>query len=186
MLTRAQHLVPSNKSAASTKSAVPTIRTCAQCPNPIPRGQGKGHRLYCSPGCKDSAHKTPISPAVILNSTDPADDGERKCAGCGESMHPSARRDRRTCSGACRKRVNRGRTDTARVVAVADDVDDKPSAVIDPRTEALRDLEFWASVYADRDRLVLQAEEVGVGVNEIARVMGIAKTTVLRVVHPAS
>lgn len=101
-------------------------------------------------------------------------------------MHPSARRDRRTCSGACRKRVNRGRTDTARVVAVADDVDDKPSAVIDPRTEALRDLEFWASVYADRDRLVLQAEEVGVGVNEIARVMGIAKTTVLRVVHPAS
>lgn len=47
-----------------------------------------------------------------------------------------------------------------------------------------RELRRWARVYAERDDLIRRAIASGVGVNEIARTMGIAKTTVLRVVHP--
>lgn len=49
---------------------------------------------------------------------------------------------------------------------------------------ACRELDRWARVYAERDQLVRSAAQSGVGVNEIARRMGIAKTTVIRILAP--
>jgi hypothetical protein len=51
-------------------------------------------------------------------------------------------------------------------------------------TGAHRDLKRWATVYKQRDEFIRAAHAAGIGVNEIAREMGIAKTTVLRVLHP--
>jgi hypothetical protein len=44
-------------------------------------------------------------------------------------------------------------------------------------------LERWAQVYRQRDDLIRAASAAGVGVNEIARITGIAKTTVIRVLR---
>ena len=46
---------------------------------------------------------------------------------------------------------------------------------------ARRDLKTWAAVYGQRDARVTQAARSGLGVNEIARLTGLAKTTVLRI-----
>lgn len=46
---------------------------------------------------------------------------------------------------------------------------------------ARRDLRRWAKAYAERDEIVLAAARYGVGVNEIARTTGVAKTTVIRI-----
>lgn len=46
---------------------------------------------------------------------------------------------------------------------------------------ARRDLQRWAKVYAQRDEVVRSAALSGVGVNEIARTTGLAKTTVIRI-----
>jgi len=46
---------------------------------------------------------------------------------------------------------------------------------------ARRDLRRWARVYAQRDQLVREAADRGVGVNELARLTGLAKTTVIRI-----
>jgi hypothetical protein len=46
-----------------------------------------------------------------------------------------------------------------------------------------KDLQRWAKVYAQRDQLVRDAATRGVGVNEITRITGLAKTTVLRILH---
>ncbi len=48
---------------------------------------------------------------------------------------------------------------------------------------ARKDLRRWAKVYAERDQVIRQAARSGIGVNEIARITGLAKTTVLRVLH---
>jgi hypothetical protein len=50
---------------------------------------------------------------------------------------------------------------------------------------ARRNLKRWVTVNAQRDELVRSAAATGVGINEIARITGLAKTTVLRIVHPA-
>ena len=47
----------------------------------------------------------------------------------------------------------------------------------------LRDLQRWAKVYRQRDRLVYQAYVSGVGVNQIALASGLAKTTVIRILR---
>ncbi len=44
-------------------------------------------------------------------------------------------------------------------------------------------LERWAQVYRQRDDLIRAASAAGVGVNEITRITGIAKTTVIRVLR---
>lgn len=49
---------------------------------------------------------------------------------------------------------------------------------------ARKDLRRWAKVYAQRDEVVKLAASSGVGVNEIARITGLAKTTVLRILAP--
>lgn len=46
---------------------------------------------------------------------------------------------------------------------------------------ARRDLQRWAKVYAQRDEMVRQSALSGIGVNEIARITGLAKTTVIRI-----
>ena len=49
------------------------------------------------------------------------------------------------------------------------------------KAEALAALAEWARVHAGRDDRIMAALAAGVGVNEIARVTGMAKTTVLRI-----
>jgi hypothetical protein len=49
------------------------------------------------------------------------------------------------------------------------------------RAEAVEALGEWARVHAGRDDRIMAAIAAGVGVNEIARVTGMAKTTVLRI-----
>jgi DNA invertase Pin-like site-specific DNA recombinase len=44
-------------------------------------------------------------------------------------------------------------------------------------------LRRWAQVYRQRNELIRAASAAGVGVNEIARITGIAKTTVIRVLR---
>jgi hypothetical protein len=44
-------------------------------------------------------------------------------------------------------------------------------------------LENWARVHRQRDGLIRAAAAAGVGVNEITRITGIAKTTVIRVLR---
>jgi hypothetical protein len=44
-------------------------------------------------------------------------------------------------------------------------------------------LKRWAQVYRKRDDLIRAASAAGVGVNEITRITGIAKTTVIRVLR---
>lgn len=44
-------------------------------------------------------------------------------------------------------------------------------------------LKRWAQVYRQRDDLIRAASAAGVGVNEISRITGIAKTTVIRVLR---
>ena len=46
---------------------------------------------------------------------------------------------------------------------------------------ARRDLRRWARVYAQRDQLVRESADRGIGVNELARLTGLAKTTVIRI-----
>lgn len=48
---------------------------------------------------------------------------------------------------------------------------------------ARRDLRRWATVYSQRDELIHSAKAAGLGVNEITRLTGLAKTTVLRVLE---
>lgn len=48
---------------------------------------------------------------------------------------------------------------------------------------ARRDLRRWAKVYAERDEVIRTAHTSGVGVNEITRTTGLAKTTVLRILR---
>jgi DNA invertase Pin-like site-specific DNA recombinase len=48
---------------------------------------------------------------------------------------------------------------------------------------AREDLTAWARVYAERDERVKLAAQSGLGVNEIARITGLAKTTVLRILR---
>lgn len=48
---------------------------------------------------------------------------------------------------------------------------------------ARKSLKRWAAVNAQRDELVRSAASLGVGINEIARITGLAKTTVLRIVN---
>jgi DNA invertase Pin-like site-specific DNA recombinase len=55
-----------------------------------------------------------------------------------------------------------------------------PAALI---AMARRDLQRWAKVYAQRDAQVRLAHESGIGVNEITRTTGLAKTTVLRILR---
>lgn len=43
-----------------------------------------------------------------------------------------------------------------------------------------RELRRFGQVYADRDDMIRRANTCGVGVNEIARLTGLAKTTVIR------
>lgn len=50
---------------------------------------------------------------------------------------------------------------------------------------ARRDLRRWAKVYSERDSVIRRASASGVGVNEITRITGLAKTTVLRILHTA-
>lgn len=49
---------------------------------------------------------------------------------------------------------------------------------------AHRELKRWAAVYARRDEVVRAAAAAGIGVNEITRTTGLAKTTILRILHP--
>jgi len=56
-----------------------------------------------------------------------------------------------------------------------------PKALTD---SARKNLKRWATVNAQRDQLVQLAASAGVGVNEISRITGLAKTTVIRIVHP--
>lgn len=49
------------------------------------------------------------------------------------------------------------------------------------KAEALEALGEWARVHAGRDDRIMAAIAAGVGVNEISRVTGMAKTTVLRI-----
>jgi hypothetical protein len=49
------------------------------------------------------------------------------------------------------------------------------------KAEALAALAEWRRVHTGRDDAIMAAIAVGVGVNEIARVTGTAKTTVLRI-----
>jgi len=49
------------------------------------------------------------------------------------------------------------------------------------KAEALEALAEWARVHVGRDDRIMAALAAGVGVNEIARVTGMAKTTVLRI-----
>jgi hypothetical protein len=49
------------------------------------------------------------------------------------------------------------------------------------RGDALVQLARWAEVYRRRDEMIRAASAAGIGVNEIARETGIAKTTVIRV-----
>jgi DNA invertase Pin-like site-specific DNA recombinase len=51
---------------------------------------------------------------------------------------------------------------------------------------ARKDLDRWARVNAQRDELVRQARASGLGVNEITRRTGLAKTTVLRILGASS
>jgi hypothetical protein len=44
-------------------------------------------------------------------------------------------------------------------------------------------LKRWAEVYRQRDDLIRAASAAGIGVNEISRITGIAKTTVIRVLR---
>lgn len=46
-----------------------------------------------------------------------------------------------------------------------------------------KDLRRWAKVYAERDAVIRTAHASGVGVNEITRITGLAKTTVLRILR---
>jgi hypothetical protein len=46
---------------------------------------------------------------------------------------------------------------------------------------ARRDLRRWGKVNAERDHLVCEAARCGVGVNEITRLTGLAKTTLIRI-----
>lgn len=46
---------------------------------------------------------------------------------------------------------------------------------------ARADLEEWAAVYRERDARVIRARRCGLGVNEITRLSGLAKPTVLRI-----
>jgi DNA invertase Pin-like site-specific DNA recombinase len=48
---------------------------------------------------------------------------------------------------------------------------------------ARKSLKRWAAMNAQRDELVRLAASSGVGINEIARITGLAKTTVLRIVN---
>lgn len=48
------------------------------------------------------------------------------------------------------------------------------------RQAARRALVQWAALYATRDTRILAARAAGLGVNEITRLTGLAKTTVLR------
>lgn len=47
-----------------------------------------------------------------------------------------------------------------------------------------KELRRWATVYAQRDDMIDRANRNGVGVNEISRITTLAKTTVLRILHP--
>ncbi len=55
-----------------------------------------------------------------------------------------------------------------------------PAALTDM---ARKSLKRWAAVNAQRDELVRAAASSGVGINEIARITGLAKTTVIRIVN---
>jgi DNA invertase Pin-like site-specific DNA recombinase len=46
---------------------------------------------------------------------------------------------------------------------------------------AREDLRRWAAAHAERDERIRLAAQSGLGVNEIARITGLAKTTVLRI-----
>ena len=50
-------------------------------------------------------------------------------------------------------------------------------------TYARRDLQRWANVYAQRDEMIRQSRKSGLGVNEITRISGLAKTTVIRILR---
>lgn len=52
--------------------------------------------------------------------------------------------------------------------------------------QARRDLDSWARIYRQRDRRIVNAAACGVGVNEITRRTGLAKTTVLRILDGAA
>lgn len=54
----------------------------------------------------------------------------------------------------------------------------KPKALQDMARGELR---RWARVYAERDELVRRAHQSGIGVNELAKTTGLAKTTILRI-----
>jgi hypothetical protein len=54
------------------------------------------------------------------------------------------------------------------------------------RERQVRALRRWAQVHQQRDSLIVAAAAAGVGVNEITRISGIAKTTVLRVLRSAA
>jgi len=51
------------------------------------------------------------------------------------------------------------------------------------RNRQIKALRKWAQVYRQRDDLIQAAAAAGVGVNEITRITGIAKTTVIRVLR---
>lgn len=61
-------------------------------------------------------------------------------------------------------------------------IDQRLAKLEQQRTDtARRDLRRWATVYAQRDGMIRDARAAGLGVNEITRLTGLAKTTVIRV-----
>lgn len=47
------------------------------------------------------------------------------------------------------------------------------------------DLKRWARIHAERDARVISASRSGLSTNEIVRITGLAKTTVLRILREA-
>lgn len=54
-------------------------------------------------------------------------------------------------------------------------------AALTPLDSIRRELQAWAKVYGERDERVRQAKRSGLSTGEIARLTGLAKTTVLRI-----
>lgn len=61
--------------------------------------------------------------------------------------------------------------------------DDGPRYPAALTAAARKNLKHWATVNGQRDQLVRLAARAGIGVNEIARTTGLAKTTVLRILR---
>ena len=90
------------------------------------------------------------------------------------------RRDDRTHQAGEADAASTG-TPTARRARSPRDVPGNGSVRYQSKPEAIEALAEWARVDASRDDRIRAAVAAGVGINEIARVTGVAKTTVIRV-----